>query len=392
MQRLIFASDTSSGGLVSEGSAVNNLAKTFNTLEFGPKLSLTLPRMLFVQPLLEKIVGHRLSNPKTEFSGSLNYQKRPDFKRSIEEFSFGWIYHEKPSVTIRYNPIIISAIAIDKSTEFEEKIAELNDRFLAASYQDHIIAGGKLSFIYNGQNDKKVKNTFYFQSTLETGGNVLRGVFNAMNRPFDNDSLESYNLLNIRFAQFAKISGDFRYYFPLSKKSKIVYRIAGGVGIPLANLSEALPFEKSFYSGGSNGIRAWKARTLGPGSYRDPNLRFDKIGDIQLEGNVELRFPLISWIEGALFVDAGNIWLLNKDELRVGGEFDKNEFLSEIAFGAGFGVRLDLDFFVIRLDFAAPIKNPALEKGNRWLWEEKWDAERSPFYRPQFNLGIGYPF
>jgi len=390
MQRLIFASDSTSIG--SEGEGVSNLAKTFNTLEFGPKLTLTVPRMIFIQPLVERIVGKRLSNPKTEFSGSLNFQKRPDFTRSIAEFSFGWIYREKPAVTIRLTPLIISAISIEKSDEFIQRIDELNDKFLAASYQDHVIAGGKISFVYNGQNDKKMKNTFYFQSSLETGGNLLRGLFNILDRPFDDAVLESYNLFNIRFAQFAKISGDLRYYFPLTKKSKIVYRLAGGIGVPLANLKEAIPFEKSFFSGGSNGVRAWKARTLGPGSYLDPNLRFDKIGDIQLEGNVEVRFPLISWVEGAVFVDAGNIWLLNEDSLRVGGKFDKNEFLSEIAFGAGFGLRLDLDFFVIRLDLAAPIKNPSLSKGDRWLWDDEWNDNRKPFFRPQFNLGIGYPF
>jgi outer membrane protein assembly factor BamA len=392
MQRLVFASDSSSGVIGSDVSSVNEIAKTFNTLEFGPKLSLTIPRMLFIQPIVERIVGRRLSSPKTEFSGSLNFQNRPDFKRSIEEFSFGWIYHEKPAVTIRYSPLIISAISIEKSEEFQQRIDELNDRFLAASYQDHIIAGGKLSYIYNGQNEKKVKNTFYFQTTFESGGNLLRGIYNAIDKPYDNEVTESYDLLNIRFAQFVKFSGDFRYYLPIARKSKVVYRLAGGIGIPLANLSEALPFEKSFFSGGSNGIRAWKARTLGPGSYRDPDLRFDKIGDIQLEGNVEVRFPLISWMEGALFLDAGNIWLLNEDSLRVGGKFDKNEFISEIAFGAGIGLRLDLDFFVIRLDVAAPIKNPSLIKGQRWIWEEQWNDERKLFYRPQFNLGIGYPF
>ncbi len=392
MQRLIFESDSSSGSIGADVSSVNEIGNIFNTLEFGPKLSLTIPRMLFIQPIVEKIVGRRLSSPKTDFSASLNFQNRPDFKRSIEEFSFGWIYHEKPAVTIRFNPFTISAISIQKSDRFQEIIEELNDRLLAASYQDHIIAGGKLSFIYNGQNDKKVKNTFYFQSSLETGGNVLRGIFDAIDKPFDNEITESYNLFNIRFAQFAKISGDVRYYLPISRSSKIVYRLAGGVGIPLSNLSEALPFEKSFFSGGANGIRAWKARTLGPGSYQDPDLRYDKIGDVQLEGNVEIRFPLISWVEGALFLDAGNIWLLNEDSLRVGGKFDKSEFISEIAFGAGLGLRFDLDFFVIRLDFAAPIKNPSLIKGQRWIWDEQWGEERKPYYRPQFNLGIGYPF
>lgn len=391
MQRLLFASD-SAATFGSEVSTVSGIANTFNTAEFGPKLSLTLPKLLFIQSPLEKLLKSKLSSPQTEISASVNYQRRPDFKRGIEEFSFGWIYHETAPITIRFYPLIVSAIAIEKSQEFENRINELNDRFLAASYQDHIIAGGKASFIYNGQNDRKVKNTFYFQSTLETAGNLLRGAYNLLDRPYDNDSLQSYNLFNIRFAQFVKISGDLRYYQPVFQKSKLVYRVAGGIGVPLSNLNEAIPFEKSFFSGGANGMRAWKARTLGPGSYTDPNFRFDKIGDIQLEANIELRFPMISWVEGALFVDAGNIWTINEDPVRTGGKFDRNEFVSEIAIGSGLGLRFDLDFFMIRLDFALPIRNPAITKGERWIWDAPNNEERRPYYRPQFNLGIGYPF
>ncbi|CAG5085422.1 Outer membrane protein assembly factor BamA [Parvicella tangerina] len=390
MQRLL--TDSVSANVGSEVSSVEEIANTFNTLEFGPKVSLQIHRLLFVQTPLEKLLHKKLSNPNTEFSASLNFQRRPDFRRSIEEFSFGWVYHESPPFTWRVSPLIISAVSIDKSDAFQNIIDELNDRFLAASYQDHIIAGGKLSFVYNGQTDKKVKNTFYVRSTIETAGNILRAGYDLAGASYANDSLQSYNLLNIRFAQFVKMSVDLRYYFPVGKESKIVYRLAGGVGKPMANLKEALPFEKSFFAGGSNGIRAWKARTLGPGSYQDDELRYDKIGDIHLEGNVEARFPLISWVEGALFVDAGNIWLLNEDSLRVGGLFDKSKFISEIAFGGGLGLRFDLDFFVIRLDVAAPIKNPSLPGGSRWIWEGGLSEERKNFYKPQFNLGIGYPF
>lgn len=390
MQRLLTESDTTSVG--SEVSSVEEIANTFNTLEFGPKVSLQIHRLLFVQSPLEKLLQRKIANPNTEFTASLNYQRRPDFKRSIEEFSFSWIYHESPPITWRVSPLIISVVSIDKSAAFQQLIEELNDRFLAASYQDHIIAGGKVSFIYNGQNDKKVKNTFYVQSTFEAAGNSLRAGYELSGAPYADENLQSYDLFNIRFAQFVKLSLDLRYYSPISKKSKIVYRIAGGIGKPLANLKEALPFEKSFFAGGSNGIRAWKARTLGPGSYQDPEIRFDKIGDIHIEGNVEARFPLLNWVEGALFVDAGNIWLLNEDSLRVGGRFDKETFISEIAFGGGLGFRFDLDFFVIRLDIAMPIKNPALPAGSRWIWEAALTQERRPFYRPQFNLGIGYPF
>ncbi len=120
-------------------------------------------------------------------------------------------------------------------------------------------------------------------------------------------------------------------------------------------------------------MKAWKARSLGPGSYLDSDNSYDKIGDIQIEANFEARFPLISWVEGAFFVDAGNIWLLNEDSLRVGGDFDKSRFMSEIALGSGIGLRMDLEFFIIRFDLALPFKNPALPVGHRWIFRNYAD-------------------
>jgi outer membrane protein assembly factor BamA len=391
MQRLIFSGDTTSIG--TEGTSLENLTNTFNTIEFGPKISLTLPRFLFIQHSMENWFKLPISNPKTEFSASLNFQNRPDFKRGIEDFKFTWIYHEKPAFTLRITPFEISAIEIEKSAEFQQRIDDLNDKFLAASYQDHIIAGGIITGTYNGQILKKRKpSTFYFQGSLEGAGNMLRAFKNLSGATFDDPINESYDLFNIRFAQFVKISGDFRHYYKLGQNGKVVSRVAGGIGIPGKNLKEALPFEKSFFSGGTNGIRAWKARTLGPGGYLDPDIRYDKIGDIQLEGNLELRFPIISWVEGALFVDAGNIWLINEDSLRIGGKFEANDFITEVAIGSGLGVRFDLDFFIIRLDFAIPMKNPSQPLGQRWIWEAGLSEERRTYYKPQLNLGIGYPF
>lgn len=370
-----------------------NLA-SFNTIEFGPTVSLTIPRFVFLGKLFPKAY-----NPKTEFSGIISYQKRPDFTRNKENFSFGYVWHEKQPITYRFTPFNISAIKITKSDAFQAKINELNDRLLAASYQDHIIASTKLSFTYNGQDiKKKRKNLFYFQSVLETAGNSLRAFYKLTNQDLNDQA--AYELFKIRFAQFVKISGDFRYYNKITKRIKVVTRVAGGIGVPLKNLNEALPFEKSFYSGGANGLRAWKARTMGPGSYYDSTSSFDKIGDIQLEGNFEIRFPISSWIDGAVFADAGNIWLINEDSLRSGGQFKAENFISEIGIGTGLGVRMDLDFFIIRFDFAMPIRNPALPKEERWIGYGKWrdpssyenGSLRKDFFPWQFNLGIGYPF
>jgi outer membrane protein assembly factor BamA len=386
MQRLLFQSDSNST-LIGDLPRIYN---TFNTAEFGPRILLTFPRFVFL-PRYSK----RFTSARTELSASVNYQRRPDFTRGIEEFSFGWIWNETPKITHRFNPVILSAIAISKSDEFQQRIDQLNDRFLAASYSDHIIAGSKYSFTYLGK-DLKKRHSNDFIGTIETAGNLLRTVYDVAGRPLDDELTNSYNLFNIRFAQFAKISVDYRHTFRVSrdlrKRIFIVYRAAGGIGVPLTNLSEALPFEKSFFAGGANGMRAWKVRTLGPGSYLDPNARFDKIGDIQLEGNFEIRFPLINKIDGAFFVDAGNIWLINEDSLRVGGKFQKETFIGEIAVGSGVGIRIDIDFFIIRLDFAVPIKHPALPVGSRWIYQGGLSEERRGFFSPQFNLGIGLPF
>ena len=372
------------------GFETPNLA-SFNTIEFGPTVSLTIPRFLFLGKFFPKAY-----NPKTEFTGIISYQKRPDFTRNKENISFGYVWNEKAPITYRFSPINISAIKINKSDAFQSKIDQLNDRLLAASYQDHIIASTKLSFTYNGQDaKKKSKNIFFFRSVLETAGNSLRAFYKLTNQELNNQG--AYEFLGIRFAQFAKISGDFRYYNRITDRIKVVSRVAGGIGVPLDNTNEALPFEKSFYSGGANGLRAWKARTMGPGSYYDSTNSFDKIGDIQLEGNLELRFPISNWIDGAIFADAGNIWLINQDSLRSGGHFKTENFISEIGIGTGFGIRMDLDFFIIRFDFAMPIRNPALPKQERWITDGGWKAPtghqngsiRKTFFPWQFNLGIG---
>ena len=179
-----------------------------------------------------------------------------------------------------------------------------------------------------------------------------------------------------------------------------MYRFYSGIGIPYKNFS-VLPFEKSFFSGGANGMRGWRLRKLGPGSYFDPDANIiDHIGNIQMEANLEYRFDLLKIVEGAAFVDAGNIWLLEKDNNRPNAAFRTNEFMNEIAVSAGVGLRFDLNFFIIRTDIGIPIKDPILPKGERWMFQNK-NAHNGILnnlgygnYKilPVLNFGIGYPF
>ncbi len=162
-----------------------------------------------------------------------------------------------------------------------------------------------------------------------------------------------------------------------------------------------LPFERSFFSGGSNGLRAWQSRTIGPGSYSAQGFSYDKFGDGQLEGNIEHRFKIFKMLNGAIFVDAGNVWLRKPDPTgpgltsRVGGDFQLNRFYKEIAIGTGVGVRADFSFFIVRMDMGIKARDPQFAENDRWVLQHLFDNEwkqKNSYSFLTFNLGVGYPF
>ncbi len=383
----------------------SNISSAFNTIEFGPEMSLTFPKLLFFNTSRYTFI----SNARTKIAASLNYQRRInvnvlDYERGIQELIYSYTWNVKKKVSHLLEPIAISAIEVNKSQEFTDRINNINDKLLAASFQSNIISATRYRFVYNELLDKKKnkKTSFYYSGSAEAAGNLLRAGYDLLKQ--NNDTvIESYDLFGVQFAQYVKTAHDIRMYNELNDKNSFVFRLNGGIGVPLKNSRDALPFVKSFFAGGTDKLRAWKARSLGPGSFRDSTLVFDKIGEILLESNVEYRFDLLGFLDGALFVDAGNIWLMQEDSLRPGSQFKVNSFLSEIAIGAGVGIRIDLDFFLLRFDLGFPVKNPTLIKGERWFFQPKDEyesylqtlsnPERAPsLYSPQFNIGIGFPF
>jgi outer membrane protein assembly factor BamA len=171
-------------------------------------------------------------------------------------------------------------------------------------------------------------------------------------------------------------------------KNTLVARAAAGIGFPL-NKFNTLPFEKSFYMGGANSMRGWRLKTLGPGAYKSSDttlLQFDRTGDIGIEANLEYRFPIYKILNGAIFLDAGNIWLRKKSEHFENAEFNVQKFLGQVALDGGLGARLNFGFFVVRLDGAVVLKDPAMPEKQRWIWEN------SNRFLVIGNLGIGYPF
>ncbi len=376
-------------------------AREFNTVEFGPELNLYVPR--FLSPI--KINATKRSNPKTVFTSALNYQRRPDYTRTITNFSFGYTWKESTKKRHTINPFVINFVKVDLEQKFyDDLLSSVQNRFILYSFSNHLSTSTRYSFTFNEQDLRKQKSFSYFKLNAESSGNILRGIYDLANIIHPNtlakDQEGRYTLLDIAYSQYIRMDADYRYYLNSNELNKVVFRIAGGIGKPLTNF-KVLPFERSFFSGGANGIRAWQSRTLGPGSYFNKVFSFDQFGDGQLEGNIEYRFNLIKFLNGAFFIDAGNTWLSKPDITRPGGDFQFKRFYKEIAIGSGAGIRADFNFFIIRFDLGVKIRDPQFSENERWViqhsFDRKWKQEyfitnNREYSYLAFNIGIGYPF
>jgi len=379
-------------------SNANN--KLLNTFEFGPLVKLTVPRFVF--PTFWNLFS--IDNSAiTEFTASYNILSNIDLKR--QELKLGYRYAWKETEEKRHtiSPITISTIKVNPSATLSSRLATIKDPFVTNTYQNNLIISSSYSYSLN---KKKRKGGQFLYAEIEGAGNLLEQLSGKMG--LREDESGQHLIWNIPFAQFVKTDMDFRLYKNIGQKSQIATRLFTGIGLPFGEVP-VLPFQKSYYGGGANGIRAWKARTLGPGLYADTSSfggNFDRIGDIHLEANVEYRFPLMGFLKGALFLDAGNVWNISPIESRPDGQISP-EFYNAIALGGGFGARLDFDFFILRLDFGFRLRDPGLVAGERWFYEDKTQFNESVenyndinssslggYNRHRYNIsfGIGYPF
>jgi outer membrane protein assembly factor BamA len=370
-----------------EDATIGELPSTFNTIQFGPEFSFSVPRAFFPFSLLP---FRKDMSPRTYIKSSVNYQARPEFNRVITSIDYGFNFKTHNN-TLRHDiiPAEVYFVRANLTQAFRDTLRVLNDAFLVNSFQDHVTTLSRYTVTYfTKENTNTSRRTVhYVRWNIQSSGSILRNLFDATDQP--KDSLNRYLIYGIPFAHFLRTDIDYRIYIPVRKRSRVVYRVAGGIGKPLVNLN-VLPYEQSFFSGGPNSVRAWRARTLGPGGNPDTNLnsaRYDKIGDILLEGNVEYRFHILKSFNGAFFADAGNIWRLTPDDTKPGGEFLLHKFADQIAIGGGVGIRWDLNFFVLRVDFAMPLKDPKYPEGQRLM-----TFERKPWRQTVINFGLGYPF
>jgi outer membrane translocation and assembly module TamA len=352
----------------------------FNTYEAGIDANLSIPK--FLAPLNQDIFS-RYFRPKTNINIGYNYQDRLEYRRTITNVSFSYEWAETKTKSHILFPADINLVKVNTTEYFDSVLSQESERY-KNQYTDHLIVGLKYSYIYNNQELNKLKNFFYFRGNIESSGNLLALVHNLSGSQSNEDGYRT--IFGIRYSQYIKSDFDFRYYIMKSKSHHIAMRAAFGIAIPYGN-SVDIPFEKGFYGGGANGMRAWPLRYLGPGAYQNTNPDIERVGDFMVEGNIEYRFSIFSIFKGALFYDIGNIWYLKENETFPGGELSAAEFPGELAMDAGVALRLDFNYFIFRIDVAQRVKDPAYPQGDRWVI-----GRDNNWFQPVFNLGIGYPF
>ncbi|TXE18258.1 BamA/TamA family outer membrane protein [Psychroflexus gondwanensis] len=342
-----------------------------SSIQLGLNASILFPRLIFPIDLSESF---EYAIPKTKVSLSLDHLNRTQlYTLNSVSSSFGYLWEGNTYVTHELRPINIQYVSLGKTSDEFDQILDENP-FLRRSFDQQFIAGLTYNFTYDEIVDQSKSGGLYFGANYDMAGNGLN-FLGSENEQGKN------TFLGLEYAHYIKADLELRYHLKLDNdRQKLVGRIFGGVGQPLGT-TQSLPFVKQFFSGGPYSVRAYRIRSLGPGTYSPEdgsNSFFDQSGDIKLEANLEYRFPITEYLNGAFFADAGNVWLMQENEALPGGRFSSS-FINELGAGVGFGLRVDIQGFVIRLDLASPIKEPTAS----------WNFDASS---PVLNFAIGYPF
>lgn len=348
-----------------------------SSIELGLKNDLIFPRVLFPVKINNDFFKYDI--PKTKITANVDYLNRTKLYALLAATGqFGYVWQANKYVTHEIIPISINYTKRLNSTKEFDSILDRNP-FLKRSFEQQFISGGQYSFTYNGMLNTRKKNQFYVNANVDVAGNSM-SLFGREGE----DGKKS--VLGMEYAQYAKGDIDFRYHLNFGREQVLAARLFGGYGHPYGN-SDVMPFVKQYFSGGPYSVRAFRIRALGPGTFRDDenvhSTYFDRTGNIRLEANIEYRFPIYSFLKGAVFADAGNVWNSKKNsEYDFKDKFSSN-FINELGMGAGVGLRVDVQGFVLRFDFAAPFHDPAKDEGERFHFNVKQTV---------FNFGIGYPF
>jgi outer membrane protein assembly factor BamA len=347
-----------------------------NSYNAGISSSFIFPRMIVPFKNIREnksLIAKSVGSLGFEFVNNVRY-----YRMNSINTGFGYQWKKNSKIAHDLMPLRVNIVSLIETTPEFDSIVNSNP-YVKKSFEEQTIIGPKYNFTYD--NSTKKRNGIYFNGEISTSGNLI----DMINQMGNED--RPYTLLGEIYSQFVKTSVDFRYYSKTVKKGWI-FRLYAGTGVSYGN-STVMPYVEQYFSGGSNSLRGFTARSLGPGSYKpeEYNGIIDQTGDIKLEVNSEYRFPLSKIMHGALFFEAGNVWLLNEDINRPGAKFNFDTFTDQFAFCSGLGLRFDFDFFVLRLDYGLPLRYPYDEGEGNWV-----EGVGEMFNKSRLNLAIGFPF
>lgn len=375
-------------------AAASDQDQVYSNIESGANMRLTFPQ--FFLPFSEETkLKLKLFDPKTQIKLGITYNKRPEFQRTILNATNSYAWKISTTKQFTFNLIDLNLVRTPFiSDEYLARLKELDSlgNNLINSFEDALVSSFSLTYTsannYYGQEEGVGR---YFGATIEPGG-----TFNSIltSTSFINeDTLQLYSYVRSHF--------DFRQVTPKGRKGKLAYKFKVGAAIPYGE-NGVLPYEKYFFGGGSTSNRAWKPRRLGPGAYNhidengEVSYQFEQQGEILIETSLEYRQKIIGILQGAAFLDAGNIWTLKDEPTRPGSQFKADTFLRQIALGGGVGLRFDFSFLIIRFDAAAKLVDPARPLGSRFILNDGFfDAPFNNRKRTEpivFHFAIGYPF
>ena len=375
------------------GNSSSGLGLT--SYELGVNAQLLIPRLVVPNlPLLNPRLPSSDFQPRTIIGVGVRAVTRAGyFTQNFFNLNYGYVFKTKITNEQEIRPIDITYVQFTPTDAFGP-ILEARP-FLRSAFQQQFILASSYRYTYNQQVLEQRRQQIYFSGQIEGSGNLAQGIVSSIGGTKNTNG--RYTIGGQEYSQYLKLDFEFREYYRINQNptsgNRIVARLQAGVGLPYGN-SSVLPYPKQYGIGGPNSVRAFAARGIGPGTYRPQtateslNSFYDQVGDLRFEGNVEYRQDLVPYLKGAVFLDAGNIWLVNPDPSRQtvdatgqpdgkNGQFKPNSFLKELAVGAGVGLRVDVQFFVIRFDYAIPLRAPYGTPTNT---------------TGRLNLAIGYPF
>lgn len=358
-----------------------------SSFEFGAATSMSFPRFIFpfkIDPYNKTV------NPRTKVELSVNSQRRPFYNRTVSSVNWGYSWSNRGKSSFIIRPIDVNLVKLNKLDTTSTFYQNIHSEYLRNSYKSQLVAGMSGSYIYNSQMGSRTlaDKSLLFRVNWEVAGNLINLVSRMAGSPTrKEDGEEYYKVFGIRYAQYFRFDASVSNRIMLGPAANLAFRVYGGLGKAYSN-AQTIPFDRFFYAGGSNSMRGWVPRTLGPGNtlVDDEMIRYpNQVGNVKLEANVEFRAPIWDILHGAVFFDLGNVWYLDKETSNREAVFRFNRFYRQLGLNTGLGIRFDIGMAVIRFDWGMKLHNPNAPKGRRW-------GHTFPLSNTTLNFGVGYPF